>query len=262
MRFGLCTGDLDRIDQLDQLGYDYADIGARTLVPFAPESEFAPIRSRLLSAPVRAEALAGFIPNDLKIVGPSVDWPRVTGYLEVTLGRAEEVGVRVVNWGSAQSRLVPAGFSFARAFDQLEWFAGIAADIASRHGIVLAIESICPAECNLVYYIRDAVHLAQVINRPEIKVLADYYHMVKQSEPMQHLVAAGAWLRHAHTSDDERRFPTAAGYDQHTFFRALKQAGYDERVSLECRAADDYAGQARRASAYLRAVWTEVCREA
>jgi hypothetical protein len=73
VRFGLCTGDLGRIDRLDQLGYDYADIGASTLLPFAPEREFAPIRERLRGAPVRAEALGGFIPGNLKVVGPTVD---------------------------------------------------------------------------------------------------------------------------------------------------------------------------------------------
>ena len=108
MRYGLCTGDLSKIERLDQLGYDYADIGASTLLPFAPESQFAPIRERLRSAPVRAEALGGFLPGNVKVVGPGVDWPKVRDYLEVTLGRAAEVGVEVVNWGSAESRMVPA----------------------------------------------------------------------------------------------------------------------------------------------------------
>jgi sugar phosphate isomerase/epimerase len=257
MKLGLCTSDLDRIDQLDKLGYDYADIGARTLLPTASDGEFAPVRTRLLAAPVPVEALTGFLPGDMRIVGPIVDWPRVIGYLEVTLGRAAEVGVRVVNWGSWQSRLVPEGFSFARAFEQLEQFGQIVGAIAGRYGITIAIEPICPGECNIVYYVRDALHLARVIGRPEVRVLADYYHMVKQSEPMEHLVEAGDWLRHAHTSDDGRRFPTGDGFDQALFFRSLWRAGYDERVSLECRAAEGYEEKARAASKYLRATWAE-----
>jgi sugar phosphate isomerase/epimerase len=165
--------------------------------------------------------------------------------------------VRVVNWGSWQSRLVPDGFSFARAFEQLEQFGHIVADIAGRYVITIAIEPICPGECNIVYYVRDALHLARVIGRPEVRVLADYYHMVKQSEPMEHLVEAGAWVRHAHTSDDGRRFPTEDGFDQALFFRYLRRAGYDERVSLECRAAEGYEEKARAASAYLRGVWED-----
>ena len=257
MRLGLCTSDLDRIDRLDQMGYDYADIGARVLLPTEPESAFASIRARLRAAPVPVEALTGFLPGEMKIVGPSVDWPRVIGYLETTLGRAAEVGVRVVNWGSWQSRIVPEGFSFARAFEQLEQFGRIVGDIASRHDITIAIEPICPGECNIVYYVTDALHLARVIDRPSVRVLADYYHMVKQSEPMEHLIEAGSWLRHAHTSDDGRRFPVEGGFDQRLFFRYLQSAGYDERVSLECRAAEGYEQKAIAASAYLRRCWAE-----
>ena len=255
MRFGLCTGDLGRIERLDQLGYDYADIGASTLLPFAPESEFAPVRERLRSAPVRAEALGGFLPGNLKVVGPVVDWPRVRDYLEVTLGRAAEVGVEVVNWGSAESRMVPPGFSYARAFEQLERFCVLADEIAQRNRQTIVIEAINPRECNIVYYVRDALHLAQVVNLSRIRVLADYYHMAKQDEPMEHLLEAGAWLQHAHTSDDHRRFPSPDGYDQRRFLQYLKRAGYAGRLSFECRAPEDFDGEARRAVEYVRLLW-------
>ena len=252
MRLGLCTGDLARIERLDQLGFDYAELSARALVPFAPEAEFAPIRDRLRGAPVRAEALGGWLPGNIKIVGPAVDWPRVAEYVEVTMRRAAEVGVEIISWGSAESRLVPTGYSFARAFEQLERFGQLAADLAAQHHLTVVIESISPAECNLVYYVRDAVHLAQVVNRREVRVLADYYHMVKQSEPLEHLLEAGAWLQHAHTSDDERRFPSREGFDQRRFLQYLKRAGYTGRLSFECRSDDSFDQQARAAVSYLR----------
>ena len=255
MRFGLCTSDLTRIDRLDRIGFDYVDVGARALVPFASEREFAPIRERLRSAPVRTEALGGFIPGNVKVVGPSVDWAQVRDYVEVTVGRAAEVGVEVINWGSAESRAVPPGYSFARAFEQLERFCQLAADVASRHRITIVIEGINPLECNVVYYVRDALHLAQTINRPEIRVLADYYHMVKQSEPLDHLLEAGAWLQHAHTSDDERRLPSRRGFDQRRFLQYLKRAGYTGRLSLECRVAESFDEECAAAVAYLRELW-------
>lgn len=255
MRFGLCTGDLGRIERLDQLGYDYADIGSNTLLPFAPESEFASVRERLRSAPIRAEALGGFMPSTLKVVGPAVDWSRVRDYLEVTLGRAAEVGVEVVNWGSAASRLVPEGFSHARAFEQLEQFCELVNGIAERNRLTIVIEAINPLECNIVYYVRDAVHLAKVVDLPRIRVLADYYHMVKQNEPLEHLLEAGAWLQHAHTSDDHRHFPCPEGYDQRRFLQYLKRAGYGGRLSFECRATEDFETEARRSVEYVRHLW-------
>jgi sugar phosphate isomerase/epimerase len=109
-----------------------------------------------------------------------------------------------------------------------------------------------------VYYLRDALHLAQVVNRPRIRVLADYYHMVKQDEPLEHLLEAGAWIHHAHTSGDHRQFPHPEGYDQRRFLQYLKRAGYGGRLSFECRATEDFDRQARQSVEYVRNLWETV----
>ena len=94
-----------------------------------------------------------------------------------------------------------------------------------------------------------------MVNLPRIRVLADYYHMVKQNEPMEHLLDGGTWLQHAHTSDDERRFPGPEGYDQRRFLQYLKRARYNGRLSFECRAPEDFDGEAKRAVEYMRHLW-------
>ncbi len=247
MRFGLCTGDLEVIRQVVDWGYDYAEIGARTVVPFEDERAFAAVKARLHASGVPIEALAGFIPGSLRIVGPTVDWDQVRSYLETTIGRAAEVGVKVINWGSAESRRVPPGWPMSRAWEQLERAAGLIADLAETAGIVVVVEPVNPREANILYYVADALHLVEVINRPSLRVIVDFYHVMKQNEPIERIQNAAEWLAHAHTSDDQRGFPCLGQWDQRPFLRALRAAGYDGRVSFEVsrRDSSSYPQEAR-----------------
>jgi sugar phosphate isomerase/epimerase len=238
MRFGLCASDPDVIRRLPTWGYDYAEIGARALVPFEGDRAFTAVKSRLLDAGTPIEALAGFIPGTVRVVGPSVDWAAVRGYLETTIGRAAEVGVKAINWGSAESRRVPSGWPTSRAWEQLERVAGIIADLATSAGIVVAIEPVNPREANILFYVDEAIRLAQTVDRPSLRVNVDYYHVFKQNEPIERVAQAGAWIAHSHTSDDERRFPCLGGWDQRPFLEALLAAGYDGRLSFEVSKAD------------------------
>jgi sugar phosphate isomerase/epimerase len=260
VRFGLCTGNVAAIRQLGEWGYDYAEIGATTLLPFENEATFAPRRAELRGCDVSIEALAGFIPGSVPVIGPTVDWNQVRGYLETTIGRAAEVGVRAINWGSVASRRVPESWPFSRAWEQIERASELIARIAETSGVVIAIEAVNPREANVLYYLTDALQLARIVNRPNLRLNVDYYHLVKQNEPLEHLALVAPWLAHAHTSDDERRFPTLGDWDQRPFLRALRSAGYDGRLSFEVRDPGDghYADRAQTSVRQLRALQREV----
>lgn len=251
MRFGLCNGDPETIRQLRNWGFDYAEIGARTVVPFEDDLSFAAIKARLLDGGTPIEGMAGFIPGTVRVVGPTVDWDDVRRYLETTIGRAAELGVKVINWGSAESRRVPPGWPMSRAWEQLERAAALIADLAAAANVVVVVEPVNPRETNILYYVSDAVHLVETINQPSLRVIADYYHMVKQNEPIEHVAAAATWLAHAHTSDDDRGFPCLGSWDQRPFLRALLSAGYDGRISFEVARRDD-AAYGRLASESVR----------
>lgn len=259
MRFGLCTSDLGLIERADEFGLDYIDIGARAFQPYSDDAAYAPIGRRLRRAPVPVEAVGGFLPADLKIVGESVNWDDVRRYLNVVISRAAEAGVKVINWGSAGSRNIPAGFSPARAWGQLEQFCHLVADIAEPADVTIVIEPICPLECNVLYYVTDALLLAQTVNRPGIRVLADYYHMQMQNEPIEHIAAAKGWLAHAHTGGDGRHYPDPSDqWEQRRFLAALRGIGYDGRVSMECRTKSDIVAEVKNAVVHLRAVAAEL----
>src|ERR1700738_3356762 len=106
-------------------------MGASALVPFEEERSFAARKTDLVSCGVAIEALAGFIPGSVPIIGPSVDEGQVRRYLETTIRRAAEVGVKAINWGSARSRWVPDGWPMSRAWEQIERTARLIAERAA-----------------------------------------------------------------------------------------------------------------------------------
>ncbi len=261
MLFGLCAGDMERITTAQGWGYDYVEIGARTVLPFGPDAAWHIRRRQLHDTGARITHLSGFIPAEARFVGPDVDWGSVRGYLETCIGRAAELGVRVFNWGSPASKSVPPGWTYAKAFDQIEQSAHLIADIMAPLGCTAVIEPINPRECNIIYYLTDAVLVASSVNRPQIRVIADFLHVAMQNEPLEHIEAAGAWLAHAHTSGPERHFPKPDDpWDHLAFLRALRRSGYDQTLSFECGSIPpgaDYAEEARAGIAYIRALYAQ-----
>ncbi|MCC6629618.1 MAG: sugar phosphate isomerase/epimerase [Chloroflexi bacterium] len=252
MRFGFCTSDELRVDDLARAGYDYLERGGSAFLPFEREVDWRPVRDRMRAAPVPTEAIAGFIPGHLKVTGPEVDRTALQRYLEVIVARAAEVGVQTINWGSGPSRHVPAGWSMRTAWDQLEAFCHQVADVVEPAGITIVIEPINPDETNILHTVVEGYALALRVNRPAIRCLCDYYHIERQGEGLNGVGLAAPWLRHAHTAGPDRLCP-GPGQTQALYLAALKDAGYDGRLSIEAKCLD--AESARAGLEHLRSLW-------
>jgi sugar phosphate isomerase/epimerase len=263
MRFGLCAMTrLDLLDQAASWGFDYVDIAGPLLVPFENDRRWDEQRRRIEDTGARVEGLNSFMPSEARFVGPNVDWGRVTGYLDTTISRAAELGIHTITWGSAAAKTVPDGWSMSAAFEQVERASHLIADLAGKHGLIVVIEPINPRECNIMYYVTDALHLARVVDRPEIRVLADYYHMMLQNEPLEHILVAGEYLAYTHTADLDRVFPALGVWDQRPFLSHLRRAGYDGNLSFESwTVSGDFGVAARESVARMRSLWAEVERD-
>ena len=236
MRFGICTG-LDNVNRLAEVGYDYIELGVRSgLMPEADETEFQKIRAQVADAPIKPEAYAGFIPRDLRVVGDTVDLPRLSKYVENACRRAREIGGEVIVYGSSGSRNIEDGYSEERALTQIAEFLDMSADHAEAHGIIIAIEPICMKEGNILRTVAEGLAMAKRVNRNGIKVLADLYHIWQENEPMQNIVDAASYLAHVHIAEPVKRsYPGNDDFDFTEFFTALRDAGYNGRVSCECK---------------------------
>ncbi|MCE7983486.1 MAG: sugar phosphate isomerase/epimerase [Caldilinea sp. CFX5] len=253
MRFGCCCS-IEQAAVAQAAGFDYIETTVVSLLPEATEPFFAPLLETYQAAPMPVRACNVFLPGDLKIVGPAVDWVRVDAYVRTALRRVKLVGADLVVFGSGKARMAPADFARSTAEDQLVDFLQLVAEVATAHAMTVVIEPLNRKESNILNSVDEAVALAQRVNRPAIRVLADFYHMDEEQEPLQHLLDYKDWLAHIHVADTGRRAPGMGSYPYPEFVSLLEQAGYDGMVSIECRW-EDFAAEAGPACRFLHQVF-------
>ena len=236
MKFGVCA-PLEKIDRLAEVGYSYIELGVQSaLIPEKDEAEFQQIKAKALEHSIKAEAYAGFLPGDLRVVGDDIDQQRLSNYVATACRRAQSLGSEVIVYGSSGSRNVADNYNFDRALGQIADFLSMAAGHAEIHGITIVIEPLCTRECNIIQTVADGVAMAKRVNHPSIQVLADLYHIWQESEPMSNIIDAAEWLAHVHVAEPVKRsYPGNDDFDFSDFFSALEASGYQGRVSCECR---------------------------
>jgi sugar phosphate isomerase/epimerase len=233
MRFGCCVG-LDRMQRVQDAGYDYIELTVGTVKPEQADSEFEPVRELLDSFDIRPEAWNCLLPGSLKMVGLEVDLYRAERYLRTAFQRIEEVGGETVVFGSGGARRVPDGFPMDEARDQLCEALTLAGQVAGAYGITIALEPLASTATNIINTLPQGADLVKRVDHPFVRLLADLQHMVDEGEPTSVIGALDVEIVHAHTADTDRLYPGSGSYPTREFIQALKAAGYDDRLSVEC----------------------------
>lgn len=250
MKFGICSapgalGDVRRlIDILHEAGADYLDWSMGSLL--ASDAEFERLRAIIADSPLKPEAFMAFLPPHHRVTGPNVDLAAVLEYASQAMRRAHEIGGQVIVLGSAGARKVPEGWAMETARAQFIEFCRELGPRAEEAGILIALEPLNSHEDNLIVSVAQGAEYVDAVAHPNIQLLADFYHMFEEGEPLANVEAAGARLKHTHLADLGR---VAPGYakdgeaDFVGFFGALRAANYDARCSFEGKT-DDLARQA------------------
>ena len=253
MRYGVCAGP-EKADVLAQAGYDYIELSVASHL-MAEEDDTTWLQTtgeRLQSLPLPPETFNSFIRAD-KIVGPDVDAERLRQYVKRACQRAAGIGGKIIVFGSGGMRNVPDGFDASKARQQLTRFLEVYCDAAFVTGLIIAIEPLQRSESNSINLVSEAAQIARDLNLPHIRALGDTFHMERENEPLSALVDARDVLSHVHVADTNRLAPGTGTYDYTALFSALRDAGYDKRVSIECGWGADFDGEAVRALAVLKA---------
>lgn len=239
MRIGCNVRDAEQAEVVIRHGLDYIEMNLCRLVTME-EDEFLRFAERIDASPIKIEVFNLLLPFDgsIPIIGPEASEEKQCVYFEKAFARAARLGAQLMVFGSARARAVPQGYPADQAHRELIGFLRRLMGYADRYGITMVIEPVCGKEAeNPVKVIPDAVRLCEEVDHPALFALCDLYHMYYENEPMENIVKAGSWIRHAHISgiDEGRRYPTLDdGYDYGPFFDALKRAGYDDRLTMEC----------------------------
>ena len=261
MRFGVCAG-AEKAEVLARIGYDFIELSvAGDLMVYEDEAAWQPAAARLNALALPVESFNSFVRVG-KVVGPDVDYNTLYHYVYTALERAAEIGGQIVVFGSGGARTVPDGFMPDEASEQLLAFLNLCADASDEMGVIVVIEPLQKAESNIINRVSEAALLVRHIARKGVQALGDTFHMEREDEPLSALIDARDVLAHVHVADTGRRAPATGTYDYMALFRALREAGYDGRVAIECSWGEDFEGEAARALHALQAAYHAVEGEA
>ena len=237
MDVGWCA-PLDRSHQIRALGFDFLEVALGPL-NLEDDGAFAAAKAAVARAPLPMPVFSRLLPLSMKIVGPGADRRRIQRYLARMAEITDAAGADIVVLGAGLARNVPDGWSRDRALEQLVETVSWCSDALADSGTIVALEAPNHAETNLVNTIAEAVDVAKIVNRSNVRVIADLYHLYAEPESFDVVTALSGWIVHVHLSDSNRRPPGPAGpsnddpYDVGPLFDRLKASGYDGRLSIE-----------------------------
>ncbi len=248
MKFGCCTNmiaacpdgtGIEHVESLARAGYDYVELPLAQIMDLSHE-EFGSLKRKMEEANIPCEACNNFFPARIRLTGENTDKAAISEYTEAALDRAAQLGAKTVVFGSSGAKNVPGGFPHEKAWTQLVFLLRNIDEAAGKHGITVAIEPLNRLESNIINTAEEGLRLAQDVNRANIKLLVDYYHLAMEKESPDILKKAGKYIRHVHFARPEGRvFPGGSDPEDYSlFFKKLADTGYDGRVSVEAYSRD------------------------
>lgn len=254
MKFGFNT-TIAQYPVAAECGADYLDILITDLVN-ASRAELSSFVKAVEKTGVELYSGVCLTPPTLRLTG-DIDLAAIRDYSRDAFSRMAEVGLRIPVFGSAGSKSVPDGFPRAKAWEQLYAVASIFADEAERYGMTVVIEGLRRAVVNIVNTVDEAAEYARHVGRSGIQLLADFYHVNENGEPLSSIEAHRDILRHVHMCSPARGMTDAEDTDfLRERFALLKRMGYEGRISFEGNKPEDCAGMREMLDTW-RAIYAE-----
>ena len=260
MRIGYCTNLIatqidgtgsEWIEKGQESGFDYIELPLAQMMDLN-DREFSSLKERVGISGLKCEVCNNFFPGSIRLTGNTVDYGKIEEYLDKALGRAAQLGVKVIVLGSPNSRNVPEGYPMDKAWSQLvELLKSIDLLVRTR-GITIVIEPLNKMESNIINTAAEGLRLVKAADRKNIRLLVDYYHLVMEKEDPEIILDAGSYIKHTHFANPAGRvYPVEAEDGYFRFVNLLKHIGYEGRISVEAFT-KDFSHDAKRSVQVLR----------
>ncbi|NLB36498.1 MAG: sugar phosphate isomerase/epimerase [Clostridiales bacterium] len=238
MRFGICSG-YERAEIIKKGGFDYLE-GNLGSISKMTVKELKEAESVLSGNGLKYESTNCFFPGEIKIVGDEFDINKIKDYTHTALEKAASLGVVTCVLGSGGSRRMPEGYCADKANEQMLEALFAVGDIAKDYFVTIAIEPLNSRETNTLNTVAEVYDFCMKLSHPNVKVLADLYHVFVENEPMSVIERCGDMLYHIHFSNPVlRAWPKPEDeYDYAPFAAALKKISYNNRISIEAGSKD------------------------
>ena len=251
-QFAVCA-KLTDYPALIAMGYSYVEVDVGSfLAPGKNDSTFIANLEQMKQLNAKIISCINFIPGDLKITGPETRHDEILAWAETAFRRAQIAGIQRIVFGSGTARRIPDGFGKQEATQQFTNLCKQMAPLAQKYGVTVVIEPLNTGETNLMNSLAEGAAIVKAVNHPNIQLLCDIYHMLRDNEPAGEIVKYGEHIRHCHIAEREARSaPGTAGDDFRPYFNALKQINYQGCISIEGRW-DDFTKRLAPALQYMK----------
>lgn len=227
-------------------GFDYVESTVGRIMELKEEE-----LQRAVESGLRIEVCNSFIPPELSIMQGAEG---LEAFVRESMRRMHLLGCDTVVLGSGGARKIPDGMSAEEADAAFLRFLQICETYGEKEQITVALEPLNRQECNFMNLVSEGYAIVRKANLPQIRLLADAYHMGKEEESFAVLEDVSDALCHVHVAENiVRSCPGSVPGDDFlpSFSQALQKAGYAGRVTVECRF-DDFEREAAESAKYMR----------
>jgi sugar phosphate isomerase/epimerase len=236
MQLGVCAIP-EQSAAIAAAGFDFLELHVqRDLKSMADNEAFDSALNVIHSSVLPCRVANCFIPGSLKITGDNVDQEALELYVTTTLNRAYLAGIDTIVFGSGGARHIPDTFSRRTAWGQIVEFGKMVGPIAQQKNITIVVEPLNRHECNVLNSVGESGRYVMEVNHPSVRLLVDAYHWGVDNDSSDDIVTYGHQLHHVHIATVNSRLPPGLEpCDFTSFFKALKTAHYEGRISVEAR---------------------------
>lgn len=219
------------IDDLKETGYD----GVELFLGEGDISHYSKLGTHLADIGMGVTAVAGLAPEE-NIASPDAQY-RAAGLdkLKWSIDMAEAVSAEIIcgpfhSTFAYFTRQPPTQDERKRSAEQLLK----AAEYAQKANIVLTPEAVNRFECYLYNTMADLKTLIEKVDHPNLGAMFDTHHAhIEEKSQAEALKTISPVLKHIHISENDRGTPGGGQVHWNSFFKALKEIGYDGWLTIE-----------------------------
>ncbi|MCL1858106.1 MAG: sugar phosphate isomerase/epimerase [Oscillospiraceae bacterium] len=252
MILGVCSGtDENTVKMMKEIGYRYLEGGIRGF--YENKASLETTLNALDKYKIRLEVGQHPFPGEYDPSGRQSEeaLAKVRDYMYALISATSDLNMSTLVMGAGGARVLPSPDKYDNVIEQMADICRYAISPAlDEYGIILALEGLRKDETPMMNRTDESVRIAKLANVPNIKVMADLYHVAAEDTSLDDFVNYKGYIRHSHIGKPSPRVmpSNGDGYDYKPFFDALRSANFNGRLSVEAGSScDDYRTSLERA---------------
>mgnify|MGYP004513655907 CR=1 FL=1 len=264
MKFGVCLGGVSResIELASDSGADFIVANLYAISEYEPE-KLREIIDISRSYGQKITATNGFFGKMPFFESPE-NYEKSADYVKRTFEKMAYTDIKFMTLGSGVHRHIPDGMAKEAAEEKyIKLCREVIAPEAANYGYTIGIEHLNKKEVNYINTALEAYELVRKIDRPQIKMLVDYYHFMLENEVFEEFEKFGSCVAHMHIASalNDRHLPLPVDGEAESyrkFFKAVKRyVDSDVDMAIEGGIPEPKVQNLRHSFHYLRKLRSE-----